>query len=343
MDKIAVVILNWNGKELLNKYLPSVVKFSNGSGISIYLADNFSDDESISYVSNTFPSVKILELDKNYGFAEGYNIALKDIEAEHYILLNSDIEVTKDWFEPLLNCMESQPDVAACMPKIISDEKRDEFEYAGAAGGYIDKYGFPFCRGRLFNMNEKDTGQYNYSSEIFWATGACMMIRADLFHRAGGLDKDFFAHMEEIDLCWRLKNQGYKIYYCHESTVYHLGGGTLKKTNPRKTYLNFRNNLFLIYKNAAPEKVNKMLFIRFIIDGIAAIKFLFSFEFTNFVSVFKAHVSFYSKLKIFRPKRRQNLKSFKIFKHKEIYKKSIVYSFFVKKIKKFSDLKFDNY
>lgn len=338
MDKIAVVILNWNGKELLDRYLPAVIRHSSMSGLTVYVADNFSQDESVAFVENNFPSVKIIRLNENYGFAGGYNKALAEIQAEFYVLLNSDVEVTENWYVPLLKCMESDENVAVCMPKLKSDLNRDEFEYAGAAGGFIDKYGFPFCRGRLFNVNEKDIGQYNESSEIFWATGACMMIRAEIYHKSGGLDHDFFAHMEEIDLCWRLKNTGYKIMYCHQSEVFHLGGATLKKSNPRKTYLNFRNNLFLIYKNS--QKVNKLLILRLFIDGIAAVKFLFTLEFINFFSVFKAHISFYSKRKRFRAKRKANIQNFTNYNHPEMFTKSIVWYFFIKKIRKFSALDF---
>ncbi len=340
MCKTAVVILNWNGLELLKTFLPSVVKYSSTPDTDIYVADNHSDDESVNFIKENFPSIKIIKLDKNYGFAGGYNKALKKIKAKYFVLLNSDVEVSKNWLQPLVNLMETNPSVAACMPKILSYIKKDEFEYAGAAGGFIDKYGFIFCRGRIFNFNEKDNGQYNTQTPVFWATGACFMIRAEIFLKYGGLDEDFFAHMEEIDLCWRIKNRGMQIYYCPDSTVYHLGGGTLNKTNPKKTYLNFRNNLFMLYKNLPKNNVIKLLLIRMILDGLAGINFLTHFEFKNFISVIKAHFSFYANLSKFKPKRKENLKHNTNYSHPEIYKKSIVKMFFLKNIKTFNKLKF---
>ncbi|MFH2096519.1 MAG: glycosyltransferase family 2 protein, partial [Bacteroidota bacterium] len=285
MLKVAVVILNWNGKELLEKFLPSVLSYSGIPSVSVYIADNCSDDNSVDYIRYNHPEAHIIILDRNYGFAGGYNRALKQIEAQYYVLLNSDVEVTEGWLDPMIELLDNNSDIAACMPKILSYQDREIFEYAGAAGGFIDKYGFTFCRGRIFNVFEKDENQYNNDAHIFWATGACLFIRADMFHTSGGLDDRFFAHMEEIDLCWRLKNRGKSIVYCAGSKVYHLGGGTLNKTNPRKTYLNFRNNLFLLYKNAQPKTAFRIIITRLFLDMIAGLKFLVGLEFKNFISV----------------------------------------------------------
>ncbi len=338
MIKVAVVILNWNGIDLLKEFIPSVVKYSNIEGGKVVVADNGSDDNSVAYLREFFPSVDIVQLDKNYGFTGGYNRALKQIEAEYYILLNSDVAPSENWLDPLLKEMENCPQTAVCVPKIKSYRKPEYFEYAGAAGGHIDKYGFPFCEGRIFNQIEKDEGQYNVSKSIFWASGAALMIRAELFHECGGLDEDFFAHMEEIDLCWRLKNRGWDIKYIHDSEVFHLGGATLDYSNPQKVYLNFRNNLLLLTKNLPKYKWCRKLLQRMIIDGIAALKFLASLEFRNFRSVFLAHINFYAKLPLFYKKRRANLPLVTVNDHKEIYQSSIVYQFFLRGIKKYSDL-----
>lgn len=341
MDKLAVVILNWNGRELLDKYLPSVIKYSNIPEVSVYVIDNGSKDDSIDILNNKFPEVNIIKLEQNFGFAGGYNKGLEQISAKYFVLLNSDVEVTDGWITPIISLLDSNDDIAACQPKLKSFLNKDEFEYAGAAGGYIDKYGFAFCRGRLFNVFEKDNGQYNSSSNIFWATGACLFIRSELYHKVGGLDFDFFAHMEEIDLCWRLNSRGYKIVYEPKSEVFHLGGATLSKTNPHKTFLNFRNNLFLLYKNLPAEKVFNVIFIRMVLDGVAAIKFLFSLEFRNFWAVFRAHINFYISINKFKQKRIQNLKEMKIKEHSTIYNGSIVMDFFFRKKKYFSDLHFN--
>ena len=340
MDKLAVVILNWNGRELLEEYLPSVIKYSILPEVSVYVVDNGSKDDSIDFLKKNFADVKIIKLDKNYGFAGGYNKGLEQIKAKYYVLLNSDVEVTDDWINPIISMLDSNDNIAACQPKIKSYINRKEFEYAGAAGGFIDKYGFAFCRGRLFNVFEVDNGQYNNSSEIFWATGACLFIRSELYHNVGGLDYDFFAHMEEIDLCWRLQSRGYKVIYEPKSEVFHLGGGTLNKTNPHKTFLNFRNNLYLLYKNLPGDILFKRIFTRMVLDGIAAIKFLLSFEFGNFWAVFRAHINFYISIQKFKSKRNVNLKEMKIDKHSTIYNGSIVRDFFFRKKKYFSDLSF---
>jgi len=340
MFRVAVVILNWNGKSLLKEFLPSVIRHTNLTDTKVFVADNGSTDDSIDYLKKDFPDTEIIALDKNYGFAEGYNRALAQIDAQYFVLLNSDIEVTEGWIEPIIELMDRDKSIAAFMPKIMSYNNRQEFEYAGAAGGFIDRFGFPFCRGRIFNVFEKDEGQYDTVSEIFWATGACMFIRADLFNCTGGLDKHFFAHMEEIDLCWRLKNMGYRIMYHPGVKVYHLGGGTLKKINPHKTYLNFRNNLFLLYKNLPPYYFYRTFIGRFILDWIAAVKFLAGLEFKNSLAVCRAHISFISMVHSFRPKRKTHLPEYIKYDHPEVYLKSIVVDFFLRGKKYFRDLEF---
>ena len=248
MDKTAVVILNWNGVEMLTRFLPQVIDYSRDDAV-VYVADNASTDNSLEVLRKHFPEVHLVVLDKNWGFAEGYNRALEQIEAEYYVLLNSDVEVSHHWLTPMIEFMDNHPDVAACQPKLLSEKSRDSFEYAGASGGFIDCYGYPFCRGRMFDTVETDNGQYDYATEILWATGACMVVRASDFKEAGGFDARFFAHSEEIDLCWRMSLMGKKIYCIPDSFVYHIGGATLPKNNPMKTYLNFRNNLTMLYKN----------------------------------------------------------------------------------------------
>jgi len=338
MTKVAVVILNWNGKGFLEKYLPSVVDFSNEENTEIWVADNGSSDDSVSFIKKQFSSVKIIEFDKNYGFTGGYNRALEQIKAEYYILLNSDIEVTPNWLKPIIYFMDGHKDVAAAMPKLLSYNDKEYFEYAGAAGGFIDKLGYPFCRGRILAELEKDEGQYDEATEIFWATGACLFVRASHYHSAGGLDEEFFAHMEEIDLCWRLKNYGYKIMYIPQSTVYHVGGGTLPNDNPRKLFLNYRNNLYLLFKNLPKDQFVKILFIRMVLDGVSSIMYLLQGKFSFFLSVPKAHFAFYSSLKYFIKKRNEIAKRRTVNKHAEMFKRSIVFSFFIRKVRKFSSL-----
>ena len=340
MIKTAVVILNWNGKHFLEKFLPSLLKYSSDDDVEVIIADNASTDDSISYLNANFPGMRLLILDKNYGFTGGYNRALAQIEAKYYVLINSDIEVTPDWLNPLTELLDSDSQIAACQPKIKSYHKKDSFEYAGASGGFIDKYGYPFCRGRILNNVETDTGQYDDVKEVFWATGACIAVRADLFQKMGGLDDDFFAHMEEIDLCWRLKNLGYKIMVNPKSTVYHVGGGTLPNNSPFKLYLNFRNNLFLLYKNLPQDKLYIILFFRLILDGISGFMFLVKLSFSSFKAVLKAHVDFYKSIKTLKEKR-YKLKSIKQENDSSgIYPKSIVFSYFIQSKKKFSDLRF---
>ena len=265
----AVVILNWNGKKMLERFLPSVTAHTQGDA-EVIIADNGSTDDSLDFVRAQYPGLRIIELDKNYGFAGGYNRALQQVKADYYVLLNDDVEVTPGWIEPVVAQMQQHPDTAICQPKLLMYDQRDTFEYAGGAGGFLDKYGYPFCRGRMFTSLEQDNGQYNTPGEIFWASGAAMFVRADVWHQLGGLDDDFFAHMEEIDFCWRTHLAGYRVRYCPQSTVYHVGGGTLPKSSPFKTELNFRNNLSMLYKNLPVKRRGWVLAMRMWLDRVAA-------------------------------------------------------------------------
>jgi len=339
MLKVAVVILNWNGKAFLQRFLPSVTLNSALDGVKLIVADNGSDDDSITFLESEFPTVGIIALEKNYGFADGYNRALAQLEAEYFVLLNSDVEVTPGWLSPMIKLLDKNPLAGVCMPKILSAERKDLFEYAGAGGGFIDKYGYPFCQGRIFDSLESDYGQYDKTREIFWASGACMMVRGPLFKIAGGLDHDFFAHMEEIDLCWRLKNRGYSILYEPRSSVYHLGGGTLPQGNPMKAFLNFRNNLFLIYKNIPDELLLRTLIFRLFLDGVAAIRFLVKFSFGEFYAVFRAHMDFYKKYKNYRAFRRSERQFITRTQHREIFPGSIVKEYYLNKKYTFLSLK----
>jgi GT2 family glycosyltransferase len=335
--KVAVVILNWNGKHYLEKFLPTVIAHSPKG--SVFVADNNSSDDSITYLQKQFPEVSIIINKENGGFAKGYNDALKHVNAEYFVLLNSDVEVTANWIEPILSLMDADKNIAACQPKILAFHNKKEFEYAGASGGFIDKYGYPFCRGRIFDSLETDIGQYNTTSEIFWATGACMFVRAEVFHKVNGFDADYFAHMEEIDLCWRMKNLGHKIFAVPQSTVYHVGGGTLNKVSPRKTYLNFRNNLITYTKNyAGPFLFFKIMF-RLKLDGVAGIKFLLSGDANHCLAVLKAHFSYYSTLAS-TLKKRSRLRKEKEYRGSAscILTKNVVSVYFIKKIKTYSEI-----
>lgn len=339
MNKTAVVILNWNGIKFLEKFIPTLVEHTSLPNVELYVADNFSTDNSVEFLKSNFQTVKIIQLEKNWGFAEGYNLALKQIEAEYFVLLNSDVEVTENWLQPLISEIERDQYIGACMPKIKDFNKKNKFEYAGACGGFLDKYAYPFCRGRIFDSIEIDENQYNTPIEIFWASGACFMVRAKLYNEIGGLDKDFFAHMEEIDLCWRIKNSGFKITVVPKSEVFHVGGGTLAKSNPKKTYLNFRNNLSLIFKNIDSNKLIQIIFIRLILDGIAGVKFFVTGYFKDCWAVVKAHFSFYFLIPSLIKKRKINKQKMKLNSYQNLYQKSIVFEYFVRKIKKYSDLK----
>lgn len=335
--KVAVVILNWNGRGFLEKFLPSVIACNN-SFSEIIVADNNSTDDSIDFLKQHYPQVRLVINKVNGGFAKGYNDALKHIDAEYYVLLNSDVEVTTGWIEGVIDLMDADKTIAACQPKIRMFDNKKMFEYAGAAGGFIDKYAYPFCRGRILEYLEEDKGQYNDVREIFWATGACMFVRADKFKEVDGFDEDFFAHMEEIDLCWRLKNLGYKIMYSPHSTVYHVGGGTLNKTSPRKTYLNFRNNLFLIYKNHPPQFFFLKLFFRMVLDGIAGAKFILSGQFAHCWAIVKAHFSFYGSLNKLIQKRKLLKSKIKVYTSSAVYLHSIVADFYLRGNKTFSSI-----
>jgi len=338
--KLSIVILNWNGSHHLKRFLPSVVRYSNYDWAEIVVADNHSDDESCEVIKQEFPGVKLLVLDRNYGFAEGYNRALKDNDAEYIMLLNSDVAVTENWLEPMIQMMDSNPFIAACQPKIMQLDQPEKFEYAGASGGFIDHYGYPFCRGRMVNVQEHDFGQYDSPISVFWASGAAMLVRGKLWHESGGFDVDFWAHMEEIDLCWRMKNQGYKIVVCPQSIVFHLGGGSLSYGSPQKIYLNFRNNLFLLYKNLPKGKFYKTLIIRMILDGVAAFQFLFTGQFIAFTKVLGAHRDFYKSLGKLRNKRNDLIAKSVKTNHPEIYNGSIIFDFFIARKRKFSSLNF---
>lgn len=288
---IAVVILNWNGQKLLEKFLPSILQYSPEA--TIYVADNASTDNSIAYIQSQFPTVKIVCNQANYGFARGYNEALKHIEADVYALVNSDVEVTPNWIQPIIKTFENEPNTAVIQPKILDYKNKGFFEYAGAAGGFIDKHGFPYCRGRVFETIEKDLGQYNDELEIFWASGACFFIRSKVYHEMKGFDDDFFAHQEEIDLCWRIKNSNYTIKYNSNSLVFHVGGATLEKGNPKKTFLNFRNSLLMLTKNLPKKQLYTILFYRLLLDGLAGIKFVAQGNFKHCLAILRAHFSFY--------------------------------------------------
>ena len=330
--KLAVVILNWNGKKFLERFLPALIKYC-PEYAEIIIADNASSDDSVAFLKAEYPELRIIQNQQNGGFSKGYNEALKQIDATYYCLLNSDIEVAEYWIEPVIDLMDSDPQIAVCQPKILAYHHPNEFEYAGACGGFIDRLGYPFCRGRIFDCLEKDHGQYDDITEIFWATGAAMFVRADVYNAVGGLDEDFFAHQEEIDFCWRVKNCGYKIKVCPQSKVYHIGGGTLPKNNAKKTYLNFRNNLCLLLKNTPRNQLFSVLFYRFFLDLLAAVVFLLQGQFKDFFAVFKAHLNFIKHFNKMKRKRIPHLKPLK-----DIYPKSVVWAYFVKKIKIYSEL-----
>jgi GT2 family glycosyltransferase len=319
---LAVVILNWNGVSLLEQFLPTLIKCSPEA--TIYIADNASTDASISYVKTNFPQVQIIQNESNYGFAGGYNEALKNVTADIFVLVNSDVEVTPNWLNPMITTFENEPQTAIIQPKILDFKNKEYFEYAGAGGGFIDKYGFPFCRGRIFETIEKDLGQYDDALSIFWASGACFFIRSVVYNELKGFDASFFAHQEEIDLCWRAHNKGYAVKYNPKSVVYHVGGATLQQGNPKKTELNFRNSLFMLTKNLPKNVLYQRLFIRLLLDGVAALQFLVKGKPKHFFSVLKAHLAFYQYFSNQFKKRAtvQNASYYQV--------NSIVFSYFIK-------------
>jgi GT2 family glycosyltransferase len=341
MYKTAIVILNWNGLAFLKMFLGTVIKYSRNPGTVVYVADNGSTDGSAEWIAENHKEVKLILFNKNHGFAGGYNLALDKIDARYFLLLNSDIEVTEGWLQPLISFMDSNPDVASSQPKILSYYHKDHFEHAGAAGCFIDKYGYPFCRGRIFHKIEKDTEQYETQIDTFWSSGACMILRAEAWNNCGGFDEGFFAHMEEIDLCWRFNKRGYRVSYVPGSVVYHVGGGALPYDSPFKVYLNFRNSLFLLYKNLPDNKLHAVLFKRRVLDGLAAILFLLKGNLNAFRSVLKAHIDYYRTLKELKVKRELVKKLGEDHSPSYILNKSIVFEFYVKGNKTFSSLKTD--
>lgn len=333
---IAVVILNWNGKNMMERFLPSVLQHTPQADIVV--ADNSSTDNSLEFLQEHYPNVHRIVLDKNYGFAEGYNRALRQLDYPYYLLLNSDVEVTPDWLKVLYDYMEQHPEVAACQPKLRCQWSTKDFEYAGAAGGYVDMLGYPYCRGRLMDTVETDEGQYDEVASVLWATGAALMVRASDYWEAGGLDGRFFAHQEEIDLCWRLRSRGRGVVCVPQSVVYHLGGGTLPKDNPHKTFLNFRNNLLLLYKNLPEARLRPVMRWRFWLDALASLKFLLTLQWGSFCAVWKGRKAFYQMRHLFEPDRRVNLSKAVMVSVPEQSSFSLLWYYYVKGIRKWSDL-----
>lgn len=336
--KIAVVILNWNGKALMEKFLPSVVAHTSTDRAEIIVADNGSTDDSIEMLKVKFPTVGLIRLDKNYGFAEGYNQALKQIDSKYTVLLNSDIEVTPGWLDAPIAAMNADPAIAGAQPKIRAQRNKEYFEYAGAAGGYIDRYGYPYCRGRVLHIIEKDNGQYDTPADLLWATGACLFVRTAIYKEAGGLDAGFFAHQEEIDLCWRLRARGYRLVCTPASVVYHVGGATLNAESPRKTFLNFRNSLLMLYKNLPEKELNHVMRVRFWLDYVAAAKFLLSGHWSNARAVYEARKAFHELLPSYACKRTENRAKTLLTDIPELRKGSLIVAFYLQGKKKFADL-----
>lgn len=338
MDKVAVVILNWNGAEMLRQYLPSVLQYSRDEAV-VYVADNASTDGSVALLKEHFPEVRLILLEKNWGFADGYNKALNEIDAEYYLLLNSDIEVTHHWLTALVEFMDNRPEVAACQPKLLSMTDRDNFEYAGACGGYLDAYGYPFCRGRIFDTVERDNGQYDHPTQIHWATGAALMVRARIYKEVGGLDGRFFAHQEEIEMCWRMRIRGYQIYCLPDSQVYHLGGGTLPKANPMKTFLNFRNNLTMLYKCLPQSELKRVMRLRWWLDYLAAWQtLLLQRNVGDFKAIFRARRAFKRWRKDFEADRLQIQQSRVADKEMPNARFSLLWQYYVHGCKTFTQL-----
>ena len=336
--KIAIVILNWNGKDMLRRYLPMLIKCSRPDNAQIIVADNDSSDGSVEMMQSEFPEVRLIRLDRNYGFAKGYNIALKQVDSEYYILLNSDVKVTPDWLLPLVSYMDIHPDIAACQPKLLDLKNPGFFEYAGGAGGYMDKWGYMYCRGRVFDTIEKDEGQYDSIQDVFWATGACLMVRSADYWAVGGLDDRFFAHQEEIDLCWRLRSRNRRIVCIPESVVYHVGGATLDKSNPYKTFLNFRNNLLMLYKNLPEKELAKVMRVRFWLDGLAMMMFILKFRWGDAKAVFKARREFRKLVPGFLDSRMENLEEASLTDIPERAGFSLLWQYHVKRRRVWSSL-----
>lgn len=338
MDKTAIVILNWNGCDMLRSFLPSVIRYSETEKAAVYVADNGSTDDSVEMLRREFPTVRLILLSDNHGFADGYNLSLKHVDAEYVVLLNSDVEVTEHWLSPLLTYMDAHPEVAACQPKIRSWHSKKQFEYAGAAGGFIDYYGYPFCRGRVMGVVEEDRGQYDEVMPVFWVTGAALFIRLKDYWAAGGLDGRFFAHMEEIDLCWRLRARGRELVCIPQSMVFHVGGATLKREHPRKTFLNFRNNLIMLYKNLPQEDLSSVMRTRAILDYVAAISFLLKGQIPNAIAVVRARHAYVTLRSSFMASRRENLQKTSLSPIPERIKKSILVQFYLNGKRFFSQL-----
>jgi GT2 family glycosyltransferase len=341
MTETAIVILNWNGEQFLKQFLPILIRYSQLPGVEIIVADNNSTDGSVTMLQKEFNGIRIIRLDKNHGFAGGYNRALQEVKATYYLLLNSDIEVDENWLPPLISLMKDHANVAACSPVLLDYHNRSTYEYAGAAGGYMDRYGYTFCRGRIFNTVETATAIPEKPLSVFWTTGAAMLIRSEIFRRAGGLDENFFAHMEEVDLCWRLKNMGYSLAVVPASRVYHVGGGTLPRGNPFKTYLNFRNNLLLLYKNLPGDRLRKTIRRRMLLDGISALRFLAAFQPGDFRAVLKAHREFRRMKKSYRVDQQEKSQVERSLSHPEIYQGSVVADYFITRKKNFRELRGD--
>jgi GT2 family glycosyltransferase len=339
MMKVSIVILNYNGQKLLAQFLPSVLAFSLQPNVEIIVADNGSTDDSIPLLERYYSTIHLIKLDKNYGFAGGYNLALKQVKSDYFLLLNSDVQVTENWLSPLINQMEEHPEIAACQPKILSLAQPTKFEHAGACGGFIDKYGYPFCRGRVFTTLEQDNGQYDTITDIFWASGACLFIRSSLFFEMEGFDDTFFAHMEEIDLCWRLKNRGYRIICVPQSTIYHVGGGSLDTKNVRKTYLNFRNNWLMLYKNMTDKELRPIYFFRFFFDYIAAFQMIVTLQRGHAYHVWKARHDFKKMRPQYATQRLDNQKKKTITAPTGILNRSLVLAYHLFRKKRFDQLK----
>ncbi|MEJ1237626.1 glycosyltransferase family 2 protein [Chryseolinea sp. T2] len=337
MSRTAIVILNYNGEQLLEKFLPTVV--SHSSEAEVIVADNASTDESLSWIRQHCPSVRIIALDQNYGFCGGYNRALREVNADYFLLLNSDIEVTAGWLPPLLNVLDRYADVSAVQPKILSYHRRNEFEHAGAGGGFIDYLGYPYCRGRIFDTVEKDVGQYNDERPVFWSSGACMLIRSKSFHQFGGFDEDYFAHMEEIDLCWKLHRDNQRIMYCGSSVIYHVGAGTLAYGSPRKVFLNFRNGLFMLFKHLSGMQLVTRMPVRVILDIVAALRFFVAGEWSNGAAVVRAHGEFFLKLGREIRKRRTIQSHYPRYSGEGMKEGSIVFEYYVRGHKTFDRLR----